>query len=54
MAKKSDGYLLNGLTRKNPSSDNLGAKMPAKSVDECATRDSQTAPTPGTLGPRTA
>ena len=52
--KKSEGYLLSGLTRKNPSSSQLGVKMPTKSVDEGATRDSQTAPTPSTLGPRTA
>lgn len=54
--KKSDGgYLLKGLHRNNPSSDDLGVKTPKQMTEMGASeaRDS-TAPTPRTLGPRTA
>ncbi len=52
MAKgKSGGGLYAGLTRKNPKPPQSPIKAP--SVDSDATRKG-TAPTPKTLGPRTA
>lgn len=48
-----DGNLLKGLTRKNPSASDASTRLPGKNIDQDATRSS-TAPTPKTLGPRTA
>lgn len=54
---KSDkgGYLQKGLTTHSPSSNDLGVKTP-KGMTEMGASESRTttAPTPRTLGPRTA
>lgn len=45
--------LMEGLTKKAPSSTDASTKLPGKNIDKDATRSS-TAKTPATLGPRTA
>lgn len=53
--KKGGKGMLSGLTRKNPPQMAAGdPKTPKKSLDADATRGSKAAPTPRTLGPRTA
>jgi len=54
MEKGKGGYLLKGMSRKNPPQMAKGDPKPPKmSVDADAVRKS-TAPTPRTLGPRYA
>lgn len=50
--KKSGGYMHEGMTRKCPPGDS-GMRPPKGNVSDDAVRTS-TAPTPPTLGPRTA
>lgn len=48
-----ESNLLKGLKNKSPSSSDASTKLPGKNIDSDSTRGS-TAPTPRTLGPRTA
>lgn len=47
------GDLLKGLSRKNPSASDKSTSLPGKNIDSDAVR-SGVAPTPKTLGPRSA
>lgn len=53
MAKSGGMSLHSGMSKKSASSSNLGVSTPSKSVNSDPTR-SGTAPTPKTLGPRSA
>ena len=49
-----DADLHKGLTKRNPKPDDKSTKLKGPSVNAEATRGNKTAPTPKTLGPRTA
>jgi hypothetical protein len=48
------GVLREGLSTRSPRADDASTKLKGPSVNAEATRGGKTAPTPATLGPRTA